>query len=222
MKVQTPGLAGQKGSRRQILLELKKDQPLRASDLADRLAVSRTATRRHMKELEAEGLIDYGREQRGYGAPTFAYRLTDAGEALFPNRYEETTTKLIEYLVKTEGRSVAAEVVGGQCEEMMGKIEGELDGLSPFERLEKVAQVFEEAGFMAEVIRTEESTQLLLRNCAVHAVAMCLPEICETEENLIKKLLGVDVHRTTHIVEGCNACEYVVSIAADQQTENLI
>ena len=71
-----PGLAGHKGLRGDILLELKRLQPLTAKQLAVAFGVSANAVRRHLKELEAEGLVVYGREQRGTGAPTFTYRLS--------------------------------------------------------------------------------------------------------------------------------------------------
>ncbi len=65
----SPGLAGQKGLRGEILLELKKAQPLTAKELAEVFGVSANAVRRHLKELEAERLVDYGREQRGSCIP---------------------------------------------------------------------------------------------------------------------------------------------------------
>src|SRR2546426_11366998 len=76
-------LTAHKGLRAEILLLLKRAQPLTAKDLAHQLSVSPNAIRHHLKELEAEALIVYGREQRGVGAPTFAYRLSADGEALF-------------------------------------------------------------------------------------------------------------------------------------------
>ena len=49
-----PGLAGHRGLRGDILLELKRQQPLTAKQLADAFSVSANAVRRHLKELEAE------------------------------------------------------------------------------------------------------------------------------------------------------------------------
>src|SRR2546425_268095 len=69
MGTPTPQLAAHKGLRGQILLELKRAQPLTAKDLAEKLRVSPNAIRHHLKELEAEQLIAYGREQRGVRAP---------------------------------------------------------------------------------------------------------------------------------------------------------
>src|SRR5260370_38556679 len=85
-------LAAHKGPRGDILLELKCGQPLTAKQLAGKLGVSANAIRHHLKELEAEGLILYGREQRAVGAPTFAYRLRAAGEERFPRRSAEPLT----------------------------------------------------------------------------------------------------------------------------------
>lgn len=65
-----------KGLKGRILQDLKMSQPLGVGDLAARYHVSATAIRRHLKELEAEQLVQYVREQRGRGAPTFQYRLT--------------------------------------------------------------------------------------------------------------------------------------------------
>src|SRR2546430_4925251 len=89
-------LPAHKGLRGEVLLELKRAQPRTAKQLADTLGVSPNAVRHHLKELEAESLIAYGREQRGVGAPTFAYRLSPDGEDLFPRAYEETLTQLLQ------------------------------------------------------------------------------------------------------------------------------
>src|SRR5437879_9449268 len=90
-----PQLAAHKGLRADILLELKRAQPLTAKDLAHKLGVSPNGIRHHPKELEAESLIAYGREPRASGVPTFVYRLSAEGVSLFPRSYEETLTHLL-------------------------------------------------------------------------------------------------------------------------------
>src|SRR5213593_4548268 len=100
-------LTAHKGLRAEILLLLKRAQPLTAKDLAHQLSVSPNAVRHHLKELETEALVVYGREQRGVGAPTFAYRLSLQGEALFPKRYEQTLTDLLERVAEKQGRQAA-------------------------------------------------------------------------------------------------------------------
>ncbi|MGH7497678.1 MAG: helix-turn-helix transcriptional regulator [Gemmatimonadales bacterium] len=98
---------GHKGPRGEVLAQLKQWQPLAAKDLAARLGVSLNAVRHHLKELESEGLVRYERENRGVGAPIFLYRLSPAGDALFPRRYEEALNDLLNQLVEREGREGA-------------------------------------------------------------------------------------------------------------------
>src|ERR1044072_7029077 len=81
-------LPGYRGICGGVLVELKRADRLSTRELARRLRVSLNAVRHHLKEPEEQGLVEYQREHRGVGAPTFAYRLTAAGLALFPRRYE--------------------------------------------------------------------------------------------------------------------------------------
>ncbi len=98
---------GHKGQRGAVLVQLKRSQPLTAKELAARLGVSLNAARHHLKELEVEGLVRYDRAHRGVGAPAFSYRLSAAGEALFPRRYQATLTSLLDQIVEREGRDSA-------------------------------------------------------------------------------------------------------------------
>lgn len=209
----SPGLAGQRGLRGEILLEMKKSQPLTAKELADIFGVSANAVRRHLKELEAEKLVQYGREQRGAGAPTYAYRLSRDGEALFPNQYEQALTRLIGHVVDREGRDAAIAVVEEQYADLRRRLGGLVPGVTPFDRLKMLAGVMEDAGFMAESSEQGGKVTLRVQNCALHAVANCLPEVCDTELRFLEDVLEAQVERKTHIMSGCNACEYAVDFA---------
>jgi DeoR family suf operon transcriptional repressor len=206
------GLAAHKGLRGQILLELKQNQPLTAKALADRHGVSPTAVRRHLKELELEQLVVYRREQRGQGAPTFAYRLTPDGEALFPKRYEEALTAALEFVERHGGREAVArffaEHFGGEAE----KLKARLSEASLEERLAAVADLLSRQGFMAEWTTDGAGMRIAEHNCAMHAVAERFPEVCHEELQFLKDVLGHDVERKSHIVAGCNACEYSVNL----------
>lgn len=207
-----PGLAGHKGLRGQLLLELKRHQPLTARELADRHGVSTTAVRRHLKELELEQLVVYRREQRGQGAPTFAYRLTPDGEALFPKRYEEALTAALEFVERHGGREAVsrffAEAFGGEAE----KLTARLSEASLEERLAAVADLLSRQGFMAEWTTDGAGVRIAEHNCAMHAVAARFPEVCHEELQFLKRVLGREVERKSHIVAGCNACEYSVNL----------
>jgi len=80
-------LAGFKGLRRDLLVALRKEQPLTAKELGARFGLTANAFRRHLKEMGAAGLVRLRREVRGVGAPEYTYSLTELGEQLFPRSY---------------------------------------------------------------------------------------------------------------------------------------
>jgi DeoR family transcriptional regulator, suf operon transcriptional repressor len=208
---QSPQLATQKGLRAAILLALKRTAPCSTRQLAQALGVSLNATRRHLKELETEGLVTYGREQRGLGAPTLAYRLSARGEALFPRRYEGALTLMLERVIAREGRQAAIELFEEHYHELIADFGTELAGADPCARLALVARLMTEAGYMAEWREAAGRFLLSEHNCAMRAVAERFPEVCLAEERFLREALGAQVERHSHIASGCNACEYTIT-----------
>ena len=205
-----PTIVGHKGARGAILVELKKARRLTAKDLAARLDLSLNAVRHHLKELEAETLVEYERQHQGVGAPAFAYRLTVAGEQLFPRRYEATLSDLLDHVVEREGRSGAVAALEARYAALTRRLQEELAGASPAERMAAVARLLTEDGYMAEADASSGSGRLIEHNCAVQAVAERFPEICAAEARFLAAVLGAEVQRQEHILSGCNACEYRV------------
>jgi len=214
METTFQSLSAHKGLRGEILFELKRAQPLTARDLAEKLGVSANAVRHHLKELEAEALVNYGREQRGVGAPTFAFRLTPRGEALFPKRYEQTLTDLLDRVTEKQGREAAVGMFDDLYSDLTRKLQAELTGVAPEGRLEAVARVMNDAGYMAEVDERNGAFRLAEHNCAIRSVAERFPEVCAAEAKFLQAVLAATVKRTTHIVGGCNACEYAITFDA--------
>jgi len=214
MGTSLPQLAAHKGLRGEVLLELKRAQPRTAKQLADKLGVSPNAVRHHLKELEAASLIVYGREQRGVGAPTFAYRLSAAGEALFPRAYEATLTELLERVTAKAGREAAVELFQDHYRELTRRVSAELEGRGASERVALVARLMSEQGYMADWREAAGAFRLAEHNCAIRAVAERFPEVCAAEEQFLRDVLGATVERRTHITSGCNACEYAIAFGA--------
>src|SRR5438094_7517444 len=175
MGTPTPQLAAHKGLRGQILLELKRAQPLTAKELAEKLHVSPNAIRHHLKELEAEQLIAYGREQRGVGAPTFAYRLSPEGESLFPRHYERALTDVLERLAEKAGRETAVEIFCEHYADLTKQLTTRLAGAPAEQRLAEVARVMSEAGYMAEWQAQAGTFRLAEANLGSRAVAERIP-----------------------------------------------
>jgi DeoR family transcriptional regulator, suf operon transcriptional repressor len=211
------GPLGQKGPRGLVLQHLKRAQPLTARELATGLGVSLNAVRHHLKELEADGLIQYERMHRGVGAPAFAYRLSASGEALFPRRYQETLTALLEQMVQRDGREAAVALLETHFEGLARRLRTELADSTPAERLQALGRVLSEEGYMAEVTTRGGQATLTEHNCAIPAVAERFPEICAAEARFLADVLRADVDRQGHMLNGCSACEYQVRFKPAQE-----
>jgi DeoR family transcriptional regulator, suf operon transcriptional repressor len=205
---------GLKGVRGRILVELKRSHRLTARELGSRMGLSLNAVRHHLKELEATALIQYERQHRGVGAPAFVYGLTAAGQALFPRRYESTLTELLDHVVEREGRAGVVSVLEARYRTLTRRLQGELAGATPAERMAAVARFLSEDGYMAEGTASSGVGTLIEHNCAIQAVAERFPEICAAEARFLAAVLGAQVDRQEHILSGCSACEYKVRFGA--------
>lgn len=212
MTALSPQLGAHKGLRGQILLELKRMQPLAAKDLAERFVVSANAVRRHLKELEADGLVEHTRERRGHGAPTYAYQLTADGEGLFPKRYDEALTDVLTFVARTIGRSEVQRIFAERFRAHADRLQAELAAASFEEKVAAVVDLLSRQGFMADWKVEGGRVHIAEHNCAVQAAAERFPEICAAEADFLRRVLATDVQRQTHIPSGCNACEYSVSL----------
>lgn len=210
-------VAGVRGPRHAVLVQLKLAQRLTAKELGERMGLSLNAVRHHLKELEAAGLVGYDREHRGVGAPAYAYRLTAAGEAMFPRRYQETLTGLLDQMVRRDGRQAAVALLEAHFAELASRLNSELAGRSPAERLHALGKVLSDEGYMAEVRAGTGEGTLTEHNCAIPAVAERFPELCAAEARFVAQVLGAEVERRGHMLSGCSHCEYHVRFGSTQE-----
>ena len=210
-------LTGYKGQRGAVLVQLKREHRLTAKELAARLGLSLNAVRHHLKELDSAGLVEHDREHRGVGAPPLTYRLSAAGEALFPRRYEEALTALLDQVVESQGREAAIGLLEAYFAALARRVREDLTAATPEERLRVLGRVLSDAGYMAEVSLRQGDGRLREHNCAIPAVAARFPEICAIEARILADLLGADVNRSEHILDGCSACEDHVRFKSAQE-----
>ena len=203
--------AGYRGTRAEILTALKKAQPLTAKELADRFGVTPNALRRHLKELEGEGVVRYSREIHGVGGPVFAFSLTDAGEALFPRAYERALTEILDLVREQQGDEGVVQLFQRRWDEIARVDRPELERLPVDQRATRLAELLTSLGYMAEARPVASSLPVLTEhNCAIRLIAERFPEVCAAEERFIADLLGAPVTRQAHITKGANCCEYCI------------
>jgi DeoR family suf operon transcriptional repressor len=201
---------GYKGLRGEILVALKLAQTLTAKELAARFGLTANALRRHLKELENEGVVRYQREVRGVGGPVFAYSLTDSGEALFPRAYDVALAEILEAVREQQGDEGIVELFRRRWNLIAERARPELMQLPLAERSARLAELLTSMGYMAE--STGGALPVITEhNCAIRLIAERFPEVCAAEERFIADLLGAPVTRQAHIAKGANCCEYCVN-----------
>jgi DeoR family suf operon transcriptional repressor len=202
---------GYRGTRAEILTALKKAQPLTAKELADRFGVTPNALRRHLKELEGEGVVRYSREIHGVGGPVFAFSLTEAGEALFPRAYERALTEILDLVREQQGDEGVVQLFQRRWDEIARVARPELERLPVEQRATRLAELLTSLGYMAEARQVAGALPVLTEhNCAIRLIAERFPEVCAAEERFITDLLGAPVTRQAQITKGANCCEYCI------------
>ena len=205
---------GYRGTRGEILIALKMSQPLTTKELADRFGVTPNALRRHLKELENEGIVRYQRTIHGVGGPVFAFSLTDAGEALFPRAYERALTEILDLVREQQGDDGVVQLFQRRWDEIARVARPELERLPVEQRATRLAELLTSLGYMAEARPVAGALPVLTEhNCAIRLIAERFPEVCAAEERFIADLLGAPVTRQAHIAKGANCCEYCIEKA---------
>ena len=202
-------IPGFRGLRSYVLFALKKAQTCTAKELGAQLGVTANALRRHLKELEGEGLVRYRREIRGVGGPVFAYSLTEMGEGLFPRGYDTALNEVLELVRQQFGSDGVVDLFRKRWADIAEKSKPELALLPLNERAHHLAKLLTSLGYMAEATDGTEST-LREHNCAIRAVIDRFPEICVAEERFLEEVLGAHVTRRSHIAAGASCCEYCI------------
>jgi DeoR family suf operon transcriptional repressor len=209
-------LGGFRGVRADLLIALRKAQPMTAQELGEQFGLTANALRRHLKALEEDGLVRHWREVRGVGAPTYCFALTSAGEALFPRGYVSVLANALDALRASGGDGAVNAVLESKWQELADEAGPVLDALPLSERLPLVAELLTAKGYMAEAVETKDgdgSAVLTLRinNCAMREIADRFPETCSAEAKFVERLLGVPLVRGAHRLQGCGRCEYGVT-----------
>jgi predicted ArsR family transcriptional regulator len=101
------------------------------------------------------------------------------------------------------------------------RLSSELLTEPPHRRLDRVAAALSDEGYMAEWHEQHDGSFATLteHNCAVKAVAERYPELCQAEVRFLETVLQAPVERRAHMLGGCGACEYRVSLKPAKDVE---
>ena len=196
-------------SRRQLMELLKQHGPQDASTLADWTGVSAMAVRQHLYELQAEKLVVYDEQPRPIGRPAKMWRLTDQANRFFPDGHAALTVDLIASLSEEFGAGGMDRLIAARTRSQISRYQEQLaQRMSLPKKLERLAAMRTDEGYMAEVLPQPDGSYLLVENhCPILRAATACTGLCSSEFQVFHTVLGEDVkiERTEHILSGAAA-----------------
>lgn len=202
----------QPSTKQDILHHLLKQGESTAQELAERLQVSPQAIRRHLKDLETEGLIVHKAIQVGMGRPNYRYELSREGRSQFPDRYDEFAVSLLGTLAETVSKDQMKSILQKQWQRKAIEYRERIGTGSVSERVAKLAELRVSEGYMAECHRIEPDQFVLTEyHCAIAQIAESFPSVCGHElEMFAIALPDCKVERTHWQVNGEHRCGYLI------------
>lgn len=196
-------------SHRALLDALKRRGRSGVPQLAEELGLNIETVRDHLKTLVARELVRReGAVRSGPGRPEIVYALTDAAEVLFPRREGEILRELGTYLVKGGNeqllRDFFTQYIGKRREEVASRV-AHLDGRA---RLEEVARIFSELGFMPVIEEKDDTPRLRLCHCPLRDLVDATKIPCRAEIGFLAELLDERLTRVSYIPAGDDSCSY--------------
>lgn len=204
--------SGHQGRRRQLLELLKQQGGLTADELAEQLAITAMGVRQHLQTLERDGLVTHVCEQRGMGRPCNVYRLTPDGDELFPRTYAHMANALLSAARQLDGEAGVNRLLEARNRELEAHYDARMRGKSFTERVQALAQIRTEEGYMADWEQIDDDTFVLREhNCAICQIAEQCTQACAFELKLFQTVFGdADVRREKHMIQGDPTCTYVI------------
>ncbi|ATP51577.1 MarR family transcriptional regulator [Pseudomonas putida] len=195
------------GRTQQDLLHALLHQPAGMSidDLAQALAITRTAVRQHLAALERDGLVMRGATRPTGRRPEQLHQLTEHARELFPRQYPLLANLLIDEVAGIIGHD-ALQVLMRQ---LGRKLAADLERQVVDEA--RIVQHMNTAGYEAEVIfRSAGEPQIVAHNCVFHHLAKAHPVVCELDLALIGALGGAEVSHEECLLRGGQVCRFAL------------
>jgi iron-sulfur cluster biosynthesis transcriptional regulator SufR len=195
-------------TRMRILQLLKMRANMTVGQLTDALHISQMGVRQHLAILEAEGLVEHYQEKQGRGRPPHVYQLTDQANSLFPTTYANFAVGLMHEVAKFNGPGFINKVFRGRMKAQLEAYQLRLGGKTLCERVQELARIRDEEGYMARFDENADDYVLIEHNCPIAVIAQEYPHVCEIELALFRQSLGAKVVREEHLMQGSHRCCY--------------
>ena len=186
-----------------------------AEAIAQDLGVTTNAVRQHLTNLEREGLVVSQPERSGRGRPSLLFALTERADAVFPKRYGQLATMVLQEVQDMGGPEALDEVFARVAARHATAIEKDLEGLLFDEKLRRVVSWIGRAGTLVEQTESAEGVKVTIHNCPFRNTALKFPQVCTITPQLISRLTGAAISQSDSIHRRDPFCSFVVQRPTD-------
>ncbi len=200
-------------TRGKIVGALRSRGAASAFDLAAEFALSPNAIRQQLVILERDGLVAGKSVRRGKTKPTHEYSLTPQADRYFPQAYDRMLGAVLLEVRHNAGDAGVAQVFAGIAKRAVDKMAPQLDGKTPLERLEAIADNIRGSGVAVDVEDHDGTLVLREHNCPYANVISEHPECCTVIHTMLDEAVSPAVKQTESLATGGAECRFEVASA---------
>src|SRR5690349_23422780 len=194
----------------EVLELLRRNGRCSAEAVARDLGLTTNAVRQHLTNLEREGLVHSHPERSGRGRPSLLFALTERADSVFPKRYGQLATMVLQEVQEMGGPDALDEVFARVATRHANAIEMDLDGLDFDEKLRRVVAWIGRAGTLVEQAESPEGVKITIHNCPFRNTALKFPQVCTITPQLISRLTDAAISQADSIHRRDPYCSFVV------------
>jgi predicted ArsR family transcriptional regulator len=199
-----------RSTRMEVLELLRLKGRCSAETIATDLGITPNAIRQHLTNLERDGLVISHPEKSGRGRPALMFELTERADSVFPKRYGQLATMVLQEVQEMGGPDALDEVFARVAQRHASAIEKDLEGLEFDAKMQRVVAWIGRAGTLAEQTPTAEGMKVTIHNCPFRNTALKFPQVCTITPQLISRLTGAAVSQAESIHRHDPYCSFVV------------
>jgi len=204
-------------SEERILRHLKFRGAQTAEAVARHLDITVPGARKHLIAMSEADLVSHFDETGGVGRPKRFWTLSARAQARFPDTHAALTVEMIASIRELFGKEGLDRLIAARENQTLARYRAALDGADDLAgRVERLAALRSEEGYMAEWSRLDQGRFLLVENhCPICAAARACQNFCRSELDTFRAALGADarVERTEHLLDGARRCAYRITPA---------
>src|SRR5258708_11871135 len=161
-----------RSTRMEVLELLRRKGHASAEAIAAELLVPPNAIRQHLTNLERDGFVVSSPEKSRRGRPSLLFSLTERADSVFPKRYGQLATMVLQEVQEMGGPDALDEVFSRVAARHASTIEPALRRLSLAEEPSRVGARSTRARTPAEQSETSAGVKVTIPNCPFRNTAL--------------------------------------------------